>query len=80
MDEIKLTEAKEYWFICNIAGHCLGGMKFIVNLTQASSDVSSRSTHGYLVRMTVLQLNLYQYLFTFLYSEYLLASTTDCLC
>lgn len=41
MDEIKLTEAKEYWFICNIPGHCLGGMRFIVNLTQASSAVSS---------------------------------------
>lgn len=43
-DEIKLTEAKEYWFICDIAGHCLGGMRFPVNLTQASSAVPSTGT------------------------------------
>ncbi|KAL2323998.1 hypothetical protein Fmac_023056 [Flemingia macrophylla] len=27
-DEVKLNEVKKYWFICNIVGHCLGGMRF----------------------------------------------------
>ncbi|XP_030522956.1 basic blue protein-like [Rhodamnia argentea] len=27
-DQVTLTEAKKYWFVCNVAGHCLGGMRF----------------------------------------------------
>ncbi|WOK94675.1 mavicyanin-like [Canna indica] len=31
-DHIALVEAKRYWFICNVSGHCLGGMKFGVSV------------------------------------------------
>ncbi|KAI3441199.1 Phytocyanin domain-containing protein, partial [Psidium guajava] len=27
-DQVTLTEAKKYWFVCDVAGHCLGGMRF----------------------------------------------------
>ncbi|KAL5561221.1 hypothetical protein UlMin_030968 [Ulmus minor] len=35
-DRVELTEAKKYWFICDIKGHCLGGMKFSVDVKHAS--------------------------------------------
>lgn len=44
-DQIKLTEAKKYWFICNISGHCLGGMRFAINVTEANA-ASNNSTSG----------------------------------
>ncbi|KAK9164564.1 hypothetical protein Syun_005466 [Stephania yunnanensis] len=34
-DEVVLGEARDYWFICSFQGHCLGGMKFGVNVTFA---------------------------------------------
>ncbi|KAJ0010237.1 hypothetical protein Pint_34325 [Pistacia integerrima] len=37
-DQITLEEAKKYWFICNIAGHCLGGMRFGINVKEATSS------------------------------------------
>ncbi|PON45076.1 Cupredoxin [Parasponia andersonii] len=39
-DQVKLTEAKKYWFICDVSGHCLGGMRFGIDVKQAnpSSD------------------------------------------
>lgn len=43
-DEIKLNEAKEYWFICNIAGHCQGVMRFLVNLTSTSTPPADSPT------------------------------------
>ncbi|XP_056169992.1 basic blue protein-like isoform X1 [Syzygium oleosum] len=27
-DQVTLTETKKYWFVCNVPGHCLGGMRF----------------------------------------------------
>ncbi|KAE8690687.1 hypothetical protein F3Y22_tig00110893pilonHSYRG00286 [Hibiscus syriacus] len=27
-DKVKLNESKKYWFVCNVTGHCLGGMRF----------------------------------------------------
>ncbi|KAK9129412.1 hypothetical protein Sjap_009899 [Stephania japonica] len=32
-DEVVLGEAREYWFICSFEGHCLGGMKFGVDVS-----------------------------------------------
>lgn len=37
-DQITLTEAKKYWFICNVAGHCLGGMRFSIDVKQNSDN------------------------------------------
>lgn len=39
-DRVELTEAKKYWFLCNIDGHCLGGMRFSIDVkkTSAPSD------------------------------------------
>ncbi|KAJ1436311.1 Phytocyanin domain [Sesbania bispinosa] len=43
-DQVVLNEVKRYWFICNIAGHCLGGMRFGIeakdgnNVTPASNS------------------------------------------
>ncbi|XP_062234030.1 basic blue protein-like [Phragmites australis] len=32
-DRVVLAEAREYWFICDFPGHCLGGMKVAVNVS-----------------------------------------------
>ncbi|XP_061364699.1 mavicyanin-like [Gastrolobium bilobum] len=46
-DQVTLNEVKRYWFICNIAGHCLGGMRFGV-LVKDSNNVTTatNSTDG----------------------------------
>ncbi|XP_044959328.1 basic blue protein-like [Hordeum vulgare subsp. vulgare] len=31
-DKVPLPEARSYWFICEIPGHCMGGMKLAVNV------------------------------------------------
>ncbi|KAI4297782.1 hypothetical protein L6164_037649 [Bauhinia variegata] len=36
-DQVELSEAKRYWFICNIPGHCLGGMRFGIQVRAANS-------------------------------------------
>ncbi|KAL5704025.1 hypothetical protein ACHQM5_022502 [Ranunculus cassubicifolius] len=33
-DKIELTDARKYWFICDIIDHCRGGMKFGVDVMQ----------------------------------------------
>lgn len=38
-DEIELKEARKYWFICNVAGHCLGGMRFGIEVNQPNSTI-----------------------------------------
>ncbi|KAF8377789.1 hypothetical protein HHK36_031174 [Tetracentron sinense] len=43
-DQVTLTEAKKYWFICDIAGHCLGGMRFSINVTEWRPNTNSTST------------------------------------
>ncbi|XP_062081582.1 mavicyanin-like [Humulus lupulus] len=48
-DKVKLTEAKKYWFICNVSGHCFGGMRFSIDVKQAndpSSDDTNPTTDG----------------------------------
>ncbi|KAH9605317.1 hypothetical protein KSS87_013608 [Heliosperma pusillum] len=37
-DQIVLKEAKPYWFICTVDGHCQVGMKLAVNVTAASTN------------------------------------------
>ncbi|KAL6873934.1 hypothetical protein ACP4OV_014016 [Aristida adscensionis] len=32
-DRVALDEARGYWFICDFPGHCLGGMRFAVNVS-----------------------------------------------
>ncbi|KAJ1260786.1 hypothetical protein BS78_10G258700 [Paspalum vaginatum] len=35
-DRVLLAEARDYWFICDFPGHCLGGMKVaVVNVSAA---------------------------------------------
>ncbi|KAK7280577.1 hypothetical protein RJT34_25641 [Clitoria ternatea] len=36
-DQVTLNEIKRYWFICNIAGHCLGGMRFGVEVKDGNN-------------------------------------------
>ena len=36
-DQIELDQAKKYWLICNIGGHCLGGMRFFIDVKEANS-------------------------------------------
>ncbi|XP_057966448.1 basic blue protein-like [Malania oleifera] len=43
-DQVKLTKAKKYWFICNIGGHCLGGMRFAIDVKAASTISNSTNT------------------------------------
>lgn len=37
-DQVVLKEVKRYWFICNIAGHCLGGMRFGIEVKKDSNN------------------------------------------
>jgi hypothetical protein len=39
-DQVKLRQAKKYWFICNVPGHCLGGMRFGIDVKEASATTS----------------------------------------
>ncbi|CAN1748758.1 unnamed protein product [Linum perenne] len=31
-DQIQLREARKYWFICQVDGHCLGGMRLAIGV------------------------------------------------
>ncbi|CAL1385132.1 unnamed protein product [Linum trigynum] len=33
-DQIELKEARKYWFICEIDGHCFGGMRLAIQVAQ----------------------------------------------
>ncbi|KAL1186602.1 hypothetical protein V6Z11_A01G188800 [Gossypium hirsutum] len=37
-DKVELTESKKYWFICNVNGHCLGGMRFGVDVKAGNTS------------------------------------------
>lgn len=43
-DRVELNEVKRYWFICNIPGHCLGGMRFGIEVRNSSN--ATHSTDG----------------------------------
>lgn len=42
-DQIKLSQAKKYWFICNVPGHCLGGMRFGIDVQETNISASTSS-------------------------------------
>lgn len=37
-DQVALGEVRKYWFICNVEGHCLGGMRFGVEVGNKTSS------------------------------------------
>ncbi|XP_022763039.1 mavicyanin-like [Durio zibethinus] len=37
-DQVKLTESKKYCFICNVTGHCLGGMRFEIDVKAGNTS------------------------------------------
>ena len=45
-DRVSLTNATSYYFLCNIKGHCRGGMKFGINVTDASTSPDGGSNGG----------------------------------
>ncbi|XP_073012166.1 uncharacterized protein [Typha latifolia] len=40
-DRVNLTAEMSYWFICNVKGHCLGGMKFGISVGAARAEGGS---------------------------------------
>ncbi|KAF1878313.1 hypothetical protein Lal_00046980 [Lupinus albus] len=40
-DGVKLNKVKKYWFICDIPGHCLGGMRFGIEAINSSNATNS---------------------------------------
>lgn len=40
-DQVALDKVKRYWFICNIEGHCLGGMRFGIQVNEANNVTNS---------------------------------------
>ncbi|KAG5077378.1 hypothetical protein JHK82_056073 [Glycine max] len=40
-DQVALSEVKRYWFICNVAGHCLGGMRFGIEVKDGNNNVTN---------------------------------------
>nr|GMC83469.1 Blue copper protein [Ipomoea batatas] len=40
-DQVKLKEARKYWFVCDKDGHCLGGMRFGINMDTCREANSS---------------------------------------
>ncbi|CAL5210159.1 unnamed protein product [Lathyrus oleraceus] len=45
-DQVVLNKVKKYWFICNIVGHCLGGMRFGIEVKEDSNNVISSMDGG----------------------------------
>ncbi|WJX21526.1 hypothetical protein P8452_10950 [Trifolium repens] len=45
-DQVVLNKVKKYWFICNIVGHCLGGMRFGIEVKNDSNKNVTNSMHG----------------------------------
>ncbi|KAK4754798.1 hypothetical protein SAY87_008555 [Trapa incisa] len=42
-DRVTLKEARKHWFICDVGGHCLGGMRFGIDVSRGSTN---GSPHG----------------------------------
>ncbi|GMI88054.1 hypothetical protein HRI_002474700 [Hibiscus trionum] len=40
-DEVKLNASKKYWFVCNVSGHCLGGMRFGIDVKPGNTTMNS---------------------------------------
>ncbi|CAI0438414.1 unnamed protein product [Linum tenue] len=43
-DQIELKEARKYWFICEIDGHCFGGMRLAIQVAQQQQQQSAAGT------------------------------------
>ncbi|EOX97628.1 hypothetical protein QUC31_015599 [Theobroma cacao] len=39
-DKVNLTESKKYWFVCNVGGHCLGGMRFGIDIKAGNTSTN----------------------------------------
>ncbi|OVA19821.1 Plastocyanin-like [Macleaya cordata] len=42
-DKVVLAQARKYWFVCDVSGHCLGGMKFgidVIMITNNNTNIS----------------------------------------
>ncbi|XVF00859.1 hypothetical protein REPUB_Repub04eG0038300 [Reevesia pubescens] len=37
-DRVKLTKSTKYWFVCNVSGHCLGGMRFGIDVQTGNNS------------------------------------------
>lgn len=40
-DRVVLAEARGYWFICDVPGHCQGGMRVAVNVSAGAAGGGS---------------------------------------
>ncbi|XWS67726.1 hypothetical protein CRYUN_Cryun04dG0030100 [Craigia yunnanensis] len=43
-DQVKLSESKKYWFVCNVSGHCLGGMRFGIDVKAGNTITNLEPT------------------------------------
>ena len=43
-DRVELNKVKRYWFICNVAGHCLGGMRFGIDVKDSTNSTDGALT------------------------------------
>lgn len=44
-DQIVLNEAKKYWFICDVPGHCSGGMRFAINVYDNNNNNNNNNNN-----------------------------------
>ncbi|XP_031128974.1 basic blue protein-like [Ipomoea triloba] len=44
-DQVKLKEARKYWFVCDKDGHCLGGMRFGINVMKSGGQTTNSSSN-----------------------------------
>ncbi|CAI0376890.1 unnamed protein product [Linum tenue] len=45
-EQIELKEAKKHWFICEIDGHCLGGMRLAVDVAERQPSTAGTGSSG----------------------------------
>ena len=45
-DQVKLKQAKKYWFSCNVPGHCLGGMRFSIDVKETNATSGDNITNA----------------------------------
>ena len=43
-DQVKLNETKKYWFLCNVSGHCHGGMRFGIDVKEGNISTNLEPT------------------------------------
>ncbi|OMO74535.1 Plastocyanin-like protein [Corchorus capsularis] len=40
-DRVELNESKKYWFVCDVDGHCLGGMRFGIDVKAVNTSITN---------------------------------------